>query len=136
MTVSKIDRSARHGVHEALARIILAGWKSTKEGTQQKFISNEEMHDVLLQGGEHFKLQVLWQLEIWFKQSEEEYTELIPVFFSNVWPRQISAKTSAISLRLLDITFLSSVRFPESVKAIIPLLTTINYSYSNIIFPD
>jgi hypothetical protein len=138
MTIPKVNKSAKYGVCEALPGIIFAGWKSVREETQKRFISNEEMYDVLLHSSEHFKIQLLWQLEIWFNGSEEKekYTKLLHVFFSDVWPRQISAKTSYLSSRLLDMAFLSPAGFPELVKAILPLLTTINYSYTNIDFPD
>jgi hypothetical protein len=138
MTIAKVKKSAKHGVHEALPGIIFAGWKSVRKETQKRFISNEEMNDVLLYSSEHFKTQLLWQLKIWFNDSKEkkEYTELLSIFSSDIWPRQISAKTSDLSSRLLDMAFLSPAGFPELVKAILPLLTTINYSYSNIDFPD
>jgi SIR2-like domain len=136
ITISKADKSTKHGVHEALAGIILAGWINVKGEAQKRFISNEEMRDVLLFSSEHFKLQLLWQIEIWFTNSEEKFIDLLPVFFNDVWPRQVSAKTSALSSRILDIVFLSPNGFPQLVKIILPLLTTINYCYTNIEFPD
>jgi hypothetical protein len=136
LIILKTDALPKDNFNERLAGILLWGWANLKEGDQKQFISNEEMRDVLRCTDEHFKLQVLWQLEIWIRDigEDKKYSELLSTFFTNIWPRQISAKTQSISSRLLDIIFSNFTYFPILANSILPLLTTIGYS--NIIFPD
>jgi hypothetical protein len=65
---------------------------------------------------------------------EGKWSALLPELLRDVWPRQISAKTSKISARLCDLAFSDVERFPEMAKIVLPLLTTIDRDY--LMFPD
>ena len=46
-----------------------------------------------------------------------------PVFLTEVWPRQIKAKSPRITGRLLDLAFSDATTFPEIADIILPLVT-------------
>jgi len=104
----------RRGYGKVLAGIILAGWGSAHEETGERFISNAEMHDVLLHTDDEFRSHILWQVEIWSETKEnatgEKWSVMLPELLRDVWPRQKSAKTPKISARLCDLAFSSLVR--------------------------
>jgi hypothetical protein len=117
----------KYGV--VLAGIILAGWGSIDEETGERFISNAEMHDVLLNADDEFRSHILWQIERWSENKEnskgEKRSEMIINLLRDVWPRQKSAKTPAISARLCDLAFSNVEHFSEIAEIILPLVTTI-----------
>lgn len=120
----------RTGHGEVLAGIILAGWGNLSDGKGARWISNSEMRDVLLHADDEFRSQVLWQAENWSDDSAEntsnKWSEMSIELISDVWPRQLSVKTSTISTRLCDLAFSYTKRFPEMADAVLPLLTTID----------
>lgn len=119
---------SRRGYGEVLAAIILDGWARTDEETGERLISNDEMRDVLLRAGDEFRSHILWQAERWSqaKDAGEKWSERLPELLRDVWPRQKSAKTPTISIRLCELAFSNAERFPEMAEIILPLLTTID----------
>lgn len=128
LAVAKKQRLSERGYCEVLSGIILAGWGSSSEENQERFISNDEMREVLLLADDEFRSQILWQLERWTKIHEdgtdEKWSAMLPELLRDVWPRQKSAKTPAITARLCDLAFSNAEHFPEIVEIILPLLTT------------
>ena len=62
-----------HG--EVLGGIVLSGWGSKSEETQERFISNGEMRDVLLCGDDDFRCFILWQVERWSQSKDSRTAE-------------------------------------------------------------
>lgn len=124
---------SRCGYGEALAGIILAGWNTIHEETGKRFISNTEMHDLLLHADDRFRSHILWQVErlsaIKKNTAGRKRPIIIPEFLRDVWPRQKSAKTPEISTRLCNLAFSNIERFPEIAEIILPLLTTIDHDH-------
>jgi hypothetical protein len=122
-------QSFRRAYTEALAGILLAGWGSIEEESGKRFISNEEMKSVLLRADDDFRSRVLWQLERWSSRehgtAEEKWSNTIVEFLGEVWPRQISARSSNISARLIELAFSEEGRFSDIADVILPLLTKI-----------
>jgi hypothetical protein len=50
----------------------------------------------------------------------------LPVFFSEVWPRQKQAKSPSMTAKLCDLAFTNGDVFPLVVDAILPLVTKID----------
>lgn len=119
--------------YEILAGIILSGWGTNNEDTQERFISNDEMRDVLLHADDDFRSYILWQIERWSETKEngtdEKWSDMMPEFFRNAWPRQKSAKTPAILTRLCEVVFSNVKCFPELVEIVLPLLTIIDNNH-------
>jgi hypothetical protein len=115
---------------KVLASIILAGWGSINEETRERYISNAEMHDVLLHADDDFRSHILWQIERWSEIKEkdlgEKWAEKLSELLRDVWPSHKSAKTPLVSARLFDLAFSNVERFPEIAEIILPQLTTID----------
>jgi hypothetical protein len=123
-----------------LAGMILAGWGLTQEDTAERWVSDNEMRDVLLHADEEFRLDLLSELERWSKETEdgagEKWREMLPVFLRDVWPRQRSVKTPGVSARLCELALSHADGFSEMVEIIIPLLTTTDSDYLQIELND
>jgi hypothetical protein len=86
----------KHIYTEVLAGLILAGWGSHHEETGDRYLSNTEMHDVLLATDEEFRSSILWQVERWSQSEEsgmgEKWSVMLLELMRDVWP-VIMAKT-------------------------------------------
>lgn len=113
-----------------LSGIILAGWGNTDEETGERYISNAEMHDVLMNTDDDFRSRVLWQVESWSEinktDSGKKWPAMISELLRYVWPRQKSAKTPTMSALLSDLAFSNVEHFAEIAEIVLPLLTTID----------
>jgi len=114
---------------QVLAPMILVGWGSGRGETGERIVSNDEMHNVLLNADDQFRGQVLWHLEMWSKNENdgrgEKWSAKIPELLRDVWPRQKSVKTPRTSAALCDLAFSSADHFSEIAEIILPLLTRI-----------
>lgn len=110
-----------------LSATLLAGWGSTYKKTGKRFITNEEMRNILLNADDEFRGQIIWQLERW--ASDEKigaWRANLPMFFTEVWPRQKQAKSPRISAKLCDLAFSNEAVFPVVAETILPLVTKID----------
>jgi hypothetical protein len=121
---------SRRAFGEVISAIILSGWGSIDETTGNRFISNEEMRNLLLNADDEFRSHILWQAERWSGADEasasDRWSNLLPEFLQKVWPRQVAAKSPTISARLCDLAFSDKKQFPKLVDIILPLLTKIS----------
>lgn len=110
---------------EIVAGLILAGWKSLNQETQERFVSDMEMREVLLLAGDEFRSQILWRLRDKSNQEEKEEAgnnAILLEFLRNVWPRQKSVRTPAMTSALCSLAFANRKCFPELVEIILPFL--------------
>ena len=105
----------KHG--EGLSSLILSGWGSVIEGTSDRCISNEEFRTILVQTDDKFRSHVLWRLETWVRnvneETENKWTSLLPEFLRDVWPRQKKANSPAISVSLCQLVLSNEELFPK-----------------------
>jgi hypothetical protein len=115
---------------DVLAGLILAGWSSTNDESEERIISNTEMRDVLLQSDDEFRSSILWRLERMSGNattgSGPKWSDLVLELLRDVWPRQTSAKSPTISARLCDLAFSNMDNFEVMADIVLPLLTTIS----------
>lgn len=114
---------------DVLAAILLAGWGTVDSTTGERFVTCAEMREVLINADDDFRSHVLWQLERWSSEAQEgdgNWLKQLPVFLTEVWPRQKSAKTSRITARLCELAFSDAAAFQERVEIILPLVTKID----------
>jgi hypothetical protein len=99
----------RSGYNRNLASMILNGWGSIKPEDEKRYITHSELRDVLLSSDEGFRLNLLSDLRQWTKNNKPEskpnWSDLSKELLRDVWPRQISVKTSNISASLFKIAF-------------------------------
>ncbi|AXS40156.1 SIR2 family protein [Breoghania sp. L-A4] len=116
----------RRGHAETLSGLILSAWALTDDDTGEKWVSDQELRNVLLNSNDDVRSRILWQAERWAKEKQETWAPLLLDLLRNVWPRQIAAKSGIVSARLCDIAFSDEARFPELAAAVLPLLTKID----------
>lgn len=115
----------KQGHAETLTGMLLSAWQLLHKET--RWITNEELRDVLLNSDDEFRSRALWQAEKWWGDDDdgEKPDGVLPLveLLRDVWPRQIAAKSPIISARLCDLAFSSEKHFPVLVDLILPLLS-------------
>lgn len=116
---------SRRSYGEIIAGMILAGWRTVDDITGERCISNDEMRSLLLAVDDEFRSRVLWQAQRWSDEinenSHERWKEQLPELLQ-IWPRQLSARTSNTSTRLCELAFSSGDEFPTIAALVLPLL--------------
>jgi hypothetical protein len=116
-----------------LAGIILAGWgiKSQKGGART--IADAEMTAVLVETDDDFRTQLIWHLENWTNDPKSHWADDAITFLTQVWPKQIAAKTPRVSAKLAELAFSQQGdRFPQYVDYVLPLVVPIDQDYINL----
>ena len=130
LRLAREDGKKRRMHSRGLSDIILSGWGSIIEGTSDRCISNEEFRTTLVQTDDKFRSHVLWRLETWARNANEEtenkWTPLLPEFLKDVWPYQRKTNSPAVSASLCHLVFSNEELFPELVEIILPRLAKID----------
>lgn len=125
LQIAKEQTQGKEGYVGILAGIILAGWGGYEEVSQERYISNIEMRETLLTAGDEFRSSILRNIKNW-KSQDGRWEDLLEKLLRDVWPRQMSVRTSKLSTRLFDLAIGSPERFSVRVATILPLLSTID----------
>lgn len=124
---------SKRGYGAVLAGVILNGWGSTRKGSNERFISDSELHEVLLNSGEEFRSKVLWLIGRWShgqdKVPENPWFDQLLHLLRDVWPRQLSVKTPGISADLCNLAFGNLNKYSEVATVVLPLLTRIDLGH-------
>lgn len=130
LTLAKQRNSSREGHVQSLAYLVLRGWITPGAKDGHRHISNAELRDVLLHGGDDFRSHTLWQIERGIGDSDEsnrkEWLPRAVEFFRHVWPRQKAVKSPAMSVRLCELLLSNRESFPELLDVVLPFLTKID----------
>jgi len=125
------DTRRRHA--EILAGIILAGWGSKIENGEKRVITDTEMTAVLVDADDDFRTQLIWHLENWTQDPESHWADDAVTLLTQVWPKQIAAKTPQVSAKLAELAFSQEGdRFPQYVDCVLPLVMPIDQDYINL----
>ena len=65
-------------------------------------------------------------------EKDEKWVKDLPVFLTQAWPLQITAKSSRITAVLCDLAITDMEKFPERVDLILPLVTTLDHDYTGL----
>ena len=109
---------------EGIAWLLLLGWASNLKNGEQ-LISDEEFRQVLIVSTSEFRLAVLQHLSSWCREKDSKWAKKFPTFVKNVWPRQRTARTAAISTKLVNITLEIGADYPQAVEAVLPVIDRI-----------
>lgn len=124
---SKLSNSGEYD--NVLAAMMLSGWANIMPGTKDRGLSDEELRSLLIEARDEFRLAVLWQAEQWSgdgnKNISIKWNNLTKKLLSIVWPRQLSARSPAVCVRLTDLVFSSEEHFSELSDVVLPLLIKI-----------
>jgi hypothetical protein len=112
-----------------LAAMLLDGWQRFEALGTPRLVSDAELRDLLLKGGDVFRAQALWHLERWTKGTDERslaWTNLLPEFLREVWPRHQRAKTPKTSARLCDLALSNADLFPRIADIVTDLVARVS----------
>lgn len=119
----------RHEHVGFLAAMLVDGWQRLEATAAARLISDSEMRDMLLKGGDTFRAQALWYLGRWIRGTDEHsrvWTNLLPDFLKTVWPRHKSAKSPKTSARLCDLAFSNAQLFPKIADIVTELVASVS----------
>ena len=114
--VQEDEEDGEEGVLVALLR----GWNSN-DAEGRRLVSDEELREALIAAGDRGRCSVLRSLDHW-SQRDQNWTGVLD-FISNVWPRQLVAKTPAAASALAGMALSAGDQMPRVTRAVLPLLT-------------
>ena len=127
LQLARTGSKSRREHIEGLSSIIVAGWRSIIEGTNNRRVSSEEFRAMLVQTDDEFRSHVLHKMrQLWNNEEEEtrdKWTSLLPEFLRDVWPRERKANSPAMSVSLCELVLSNEELFPNLVDIILPYLT-------------
>ncbi len=127
------DQDKRDG----LVSLVLASWVYSDFEEGKDRISDSELRNLLLAGGDDFRAQALWHMENRGKKEGEDgqrWKAQQDKFLRDVWPVQRAARTPQNSARLIELAFSNEDRFLEISELILPLIGPIERDH--IILPS
>ena len=106
-----------------LTAMILNGWHWERmcKNCDKCWVTDDELHDVLLHGGDELRRQLIWHILEWSK--EEAWLNQLPELFSKVWPQRLSVKTPETSQALLELVFSNTDIFKRVANHILQLMS-------------
>jgi len=105
-----------------LTVMILAGWGSKRENSNERWLTDDELHDVILHGGDELRLQLIWHIQAWSKE-DNAWLNQLPKLFSDVWPRRLPVKTPDTSQALFELVFSNADIFQRIADLVLPLMS-------------
>jgi hypothetical protein len=119
---------SRTGHSRVLAGILLSGWGSIDETTGEPYISNEEFRDFLVKCDEKYRTHMLWRIRSLSTKDggDQEWENQLVRLLTDVWPKQISAKSPATTMCLCDLAFSSKNIFDKTAQLVLPHLVKLN----------
>jgi SIR2-like protein len=125
------DTRRKHA--EILAGIILAGWGRKLQNGASRIVTDSEMTALLIDADDDFRTQLIWHLEIWTKDDpKSHWIDDAIILLTQVWPKQLAAKTPRVSAKLAELAFAEGDRFPQFVDSVLPLVVPIDQDYINL----
>ena len=121
--MSPVRRRAEANV---IAGFLLIGWGGNVDADPpEQLVTSAELREILVEGDDDLRGQVLWHLEHWSADPEGQWrTRLVP-FLTDVWPNHRAVRTPAMSTRLVDLAMASGDLFRQVVQAILPRLVAV-----------
>ena len=120
------DKSVEKQGHlNTLSAILLAYWWHVLPKTGTRFVSNEEMREILLHADDNFRVHTLWQAKNFLTGKKTDRKHL-PIFLRDVWPRHKKAKSLKISTALCELAFTDAEAFESLADIILPLVTKVD----------
>ncbi|MGF1707449.1 hypothetical protein L4C40_16310, partial [Enterovibrio baiacu] len=117
------DNLDRLGHLEPVVGLIFSAWKIKDDDSSEKWVSDSELRDILVFSNDDFRCRLLWQAQ---NGEEDDWLPYFEELLLSVWPRQIVAKSVAVSERLCEIALWSESKFAEIVKLILPIVTRLD----------
>jgi hypothetical protein len=119
MRLAKTPGVAGRDQTRSIAGLLLVTWSNCKRrGEMPPQLSDAELREVLIHGDDGFRMAMLWYVQNWSKNKDEDWSEFLIPFLTKVWPRQLTARTPSTSGRLVGLALALPDRFLEVAEAI------------------
>lgn len=115
-----VNGAENRGRLEGLVNLVLSAWKLVDEDTGEKLVSNTELRGVLLKSNDSFRCQFLRRFKF---DENDNWLSDIETLLTEVWPKQMIARSTEVSGCLCEIAFESESDFEKVSQLILPLLT-------------
>lgn len=116
LVLSTGEDRPRRRYEASLAGLCISGWK-LKNGTGDRWLSDEELRTVLVRCSTDMRSRILWQVGQWPDVADKL------TLLSEVWPLQLAARSATVNGRLCSIAFNDELNFSALVDAILPLVS-------------
>ncbi len=113
---------------EVLSALLLSGWGSIDK-EKKRYVSDDELRNVLLDAGDDFRSHTLWHLDRWSKDDKSKWNKNVLIFLQKVWPKHKKIRTNKISARLLEIALNQKDNFPFISKQVVQLVSKIEHEH-------
>ena len=109
--------------------LILALWSKTDDATAEKCITDDELHELLIQSEDELRTEILKQVEVWIRDpntdnSSDEWKSRLPALFA-IWPKQMKAWSPEVSAGFFNLLIWSGEQFPVLLKLVIKRLNKV-----------
>lgn len=132
LALAKNEARSRVSRLQSLAHLVLSGWLTTTDNGDHSMVKSVEFRDVLLHGGDDFRSHILWQfvrgLSAGTTDERQACRQKAKTFFEEVWPRQRSVKSVAMTERICEVLTADPDSFAMLIDVVTPLLTPIGDS--------
>lgn len=119
------ERTSERRRHvEVLSALLLSGWGS-KDKEKRRYVSDEELRNVLLVAGEDYRGHTLWHLDRWSKDGKNNWDKKVLPFLQKVWPKHKKVRTNKMSARLCELALNQKENFPAICKLVTQLISKI-----------
>jgi hypothetical protein len=105
-----------------LAEQILLGWHREDWHADGTAYSDAELRNALLVGTDELRRQVLHTLRNWVSEPGSQWIDPALHLITNIWPRQLSARSESVTAALVNLVLSSGENFPRFVSASLDLL--------------
>jgi hypothetical protein len=109
---------------QKLGGLLLYAWgRAFEDNHDGVSISSQELREILIQGGDDLRRDILWSLKTWATSTNEDlWSTRVEAFLKQVWPRQKAVKTPAMSARLVDLILSLPDQFASLTPFVLPRL--------------
>lgn len=136
ITLATSHKLEKRGHTTAVSGLLLTAWRLKNRKTGERWVSDDELRDVLLKSSDDLRLNILWRAEQLSKSEEDEINasdqSVLLDLLRDVWPRQVAARTPSVSACLCELVFSQPEFFPELFEVVLPLLGKIGRNHLNL----
>lgn len=109
------------------ARLILESWGKADDTTGERYITDEEFHELLLKSDDKFRIVILDHLKLKIINKNNPSDQLksrLPALFA-IWPKQMKAWSPEVSAGFFNLLIWSGEQFPVLLKLVINRLNKV-----------
>lgn len=122
---AKTFRFLHYSYTKRLSEMIIDGWSIIDASSKKQYISDDEMRSTLLKADDEFRLCILGNSIYRLEKNGMNWLKVLRKLL-RIWPREIAARSSRFTSRLLYLVFKNDKYFLKIYDQVLPLLTKID----------